>query len=71
LNSGEKLTIDIIMMVKQYAFTFDGLVLVEGDLYCYKIEWMLYDTKKILSIVLAFFGLFSQWNTMGLFFCLL
>jgi hypothetical protein len=34
------------MMVKQYAFTFDGLVLVEGDLFCYKIEWMLYDTKK-------------------------
>ncbi len=38
-------------------FTFVGLVFVEVEFYCYKIEWLFCGTKNFLSMVLTFFGL--------------
>jgi hypothetical protein len=71
LSSGEELALNIVMMTKQYAFAFFGLVSVEAYMYCCKIEWLFYEPQNFLSMVLAFYALFSQCNTIGLSFCLL
>jgi len=50
--------------------TFFGLVSIGADMYCYKIEWLFYEPQNFLSMVLAFFALFSKCNAMGLSLCL-
>jgi hypothetical protein len=71
LSSDEEVTLNIVIMAKQYAFCIFVLVFAEAYMYCCKIEWLFYEPQNFLSMVLAFFALFSQCNTMGLSFCLL
>ncbi len=49
--------------------TFFGLVSIEANMYCYKIEWLFYEPQNFLSMVLAFSAFFSKCNAMGLSLC--
>ncbi len=69
-SNGKELTIDIVMMLGNMPSIFYRLVSTKANMYCCKIEWLFYEPKNFLSMVLAFFALFSECHAMGLTFLL-